>query len=172
MIQVVYILGGLAPDNDQPMPPETRRAVQDNWRRIEEMLGTEFNHDFWTQCQPRRDTYKACRAVVAAAAQGAGEQMIEAIQRGYYLRAMNPSEPETLVRFAGEVGLDVERFGRDLLSEETETEFRRQLNHRRHLGVRTFPSLMLAHDGRISHISHDHKDYRVSLGNIQALLQN
>jgi protein-disulfide isomerase-like protein with CxxC motif len=57
--------------------------------------GTEFNFDFWTKCQPRRDTYKACRAVIAASQQNAEEAMIEAIQKAYYLRAMNPSEHDS-----------------------------------------------------------------------------
>ena len=53
------VLGGLAPDNDQPMPDETRQMVQGHWKTIQSGVGTEFNFDFWTQCQPRRDTYKA-----------------------------------------------------------------------------------------------------------------
>jgi len=119
-VRTENLLGGLAPDNEQPMAPEQQRAIQGHWRRIQEMLGTEFNFDFWANCQPRRDTYKACRAVVVAAAGGLEEEMIEAIQRGYYLRAMNPSEPETLAKLAGEIGLDVMEFSHGLLSVDTE----------------------------------------------------
>ena len=70
-IQWQNVLGGLAPDSDQPMPEQTRLMVQNHWRKIESTLGTKFNFDFWTKNQPRRDTYKACRAVIAASRQHA-----------------------------------------------------------------------------------------------------
>lgn len=164
------VLGGLAPDNDQPMPEATRQMVKGHWRQIQSTVGSEFNFDFWTRCQPRRDTYKACRAVIAAARQAAEESMIEAIQKAYYLRAMNPSEPATLTDLAAELGLDRERFEQDLVSAETDAEFRRHLELRRRLGVRSFPSLVLELSGMIIPIRHDYKDHRSSLAEIRQCL--
>ena len=61
-IRVQYVLGGLAPDSDQPMPLETRAYVQDQWHKIIQTVpGTVFNFDFWEQCQPRRSTYRDCK---------------------------------------------------------------------------------------------------------------
>ena len=165
-VRVINVLGGLAPDSDQPMPLELRQTIRGHWSQIRELLGTEFNFDFWTRCRPRRDTYKACRAVVAAAGQGAEEEMIEAIQRCYYLRAMNPSEPDTLVQIAGEIGLDTERFARDLFAAETEVEFQRQLTLRRRLGIRSFPSLVLQATGHTMPLTLDYRDYRIPLREI------
>ena len=162
-----YVLGGLAPDSDQAMPDETRRMVQGHWQKIQSSLGTEFNFDFWTKCQPRRDTYKACRAVIAADRQRAGESMIEAIQKAYYLRAMNPSEPETLGDLASEVGLDRDQFMQDLSSAQTESELQRQFGLRRQLNVWSFPSLVLEHDSVYSPIRHDYQDFRPALAEIQ-----
>ena len=164
------VLGGLAPDNDQPMPLQTRKMVQGHWHKIQSLVGTEFNFDFWSICEPRRDTYKACRAVVAASRQGAEEEMIEAIQRAYYLRAMNPSEPDTLAGLATELGLDRSLFAADFDSEQTEAEFRRQLLLRAELGVRSFPSLVLELDTERVLISHDYLDNRATLRQIQHCL--
>ena len=161
------VLGGLAPDNDQPMPEQTRQMVQGHWQKIQSTLGTQFNFGFWEKCQPRRDTYKACRAVIAASVQQAEEAMIEAIQKAYYLRAMNPSEPDTLADLATELGLDRSRFVRDLSSEQTETEFRHQLLLRARLYVRSFPSLVLELGSKHTLIQHDYQDYQVSLRQIQ-----
>ena len=161
------VLGGLAPDNDQPMPEDTRRMVQGHWQKIQSSLGTEFNFDFWTKCQPRRDTYKACRAVIAADRQQAGEAMIEAIQKAYYLRAMNPSEPETLGDLALEVGLDRDQFMQDLSSARIESELQRQFGLRRQLNVWSFPSLVLEYDSAYSPIRHDYQDFRPTLTEIQ-----
>ena len=97
--RVWRLLGGLAPDSEQPMPEPMRAALQQTWRRIEEMIpGTRFNFDFWTNNTPRRSTYPANRAVIAARLQGEAcdSKMTGAIQRAYYLEARNPSDDSTL----------------------------------------------------------------------------
>ncbi len=165
------VLGGLAPDSDEPMPEQTRLMVQGHWRRIETTLGTRFNFDFWTRNQPRRDTYKACRAVIAASYQHAEERMIESIQKAYYLRAMNPSEPLILVDLAVELGLDRSRFVEDFGSAQTEAELRSQLLLRDRLMVRSFPSLVLEHNSLLSLIGHDYVDYSNSLAEIESQIR-
>ena len=164
------VLGGLAADDDQPMAEPTRQMVQAHWRKIQSTVGTVFNFDFWTICRPRRDTYKSCRAVIAASYQNAEEAMIEAIQQAYYLRAMNPSEPETLADLAAELGLNRYRFSQDLKSMPTEAELQRQLLLVTRLKVKGFPSLVLEHDLKRTYIRHDYKDFSISLAEIQTCL--
>ena len=164
------VLGGLAPDNDQPMPEHVRQMVQGHWRQIQASVGSRFNFDFWSKCQPRRDTYKACRAVIAAGRQEAKELMIEAIQTAYYLRAMNPSDPVTLADLADELGLNRSVFIEDFESGETEVELRRQLMLRKQLDVRSFPSLVLKQKSKCTVIRHDYMDFRTSLVEIQSCL--
>ena len=164
------ILGGLAPDNEEPMPQEQREAIASNWRRIEDMLGTRFNHDFWTQCEPRRSTYPACRAVIAAARQGREEEMIEAIQNAYYLQAQNPSDLQTLQWLSGQLGLDAEAFRKDYESNETEAELQRQIRFARESGIAGFPSLALETDGQLVPIKVDYSDYQCSLNEINRIL--
>lgn len=164
------VLGGLAPDSDQPMPEQTQQMIQGHWHRIQSSIGTEFNFDFWTQCQPHRDTYKACRAVIAAASQDAEEAMIEAIQKAYYLRAMNPSDPETLADLAAELGLNRSLFVEDFYSLKTEAGLHQQFLLRDGLNVRSFPSLVLKHDSKLIPIRHDYQDFQPSLAEIRNCL--
>ncbi|WP_438887864.1 hypothetical protein, partial [Bacillus cereus group sp. Bc248] len=70
------------------MPPEMQQKLEGIWKQIERQLGTKFNYDFWKLCTPVRSTYQSCRAVIAAGFQDSYEQMLEAIQHAYYLRAM------------------------------------------------------------------------------------
>jgi putative protein-disulfide isomerase len=89
-IEVRYILGGLAPDNDQPMPLELQQRISSGWYKIEEAVpGTQFNHEFWTLCKPRRSTYPSSRAIIAAKKldNTSEKRMLLAIQQAYYLQA-------------------------------------------------------------------------------------
>ena len=170
-IPVRYVLGGLAPDSDRPMPEDLKAYIQSTWRRIEATVpGTEFNFDFWTRCQPRRSTYPACRAVLAAKHFDAGNEkrMLERIQHAYYREARNPSDTETLCELAGEIGIGVTEFRERLGSEACETELRGELEQRRGLGVRGFPSLVLTTDAGSELVPHDYTDAQVTLGALDA----
>jgi putative protein-disulfide isomerase len=164
------VLGGLAPDSDEPMPQHLRVALPNAWRRIQAMLGTEFNFAFWTDCKPRRSTYPACRAVIAAGAQDHADEMIRAIQHAYYLRAMNPSDVETLVTLADELHLDTQKFATDLASTATEQEFERQVNFTRQSPTNGFPSLAIEIDGQLTAVIQDYKSHQTTLEHIASLL--
>ncbi len=160
------VLGGLAPDTREPMPEATQQYIRETWRRIErEVPGTRFNHEFWTRCRPRRSTYPACRAVIAASSRGPEleEPMIEAIQRAYYLEARNPSDNETLIALAEAMGLERERFTRDLNSAATQAELGRQIRFAGRLGARGFPSLILTAGAETRPIAYDYLDPGVVL---------
>ena len=170
-IQRVNILGGLAPDSDAAMPMEQQLAIQQHWRRIEDALGTPFNHDFWSNCKPRRSTYPACRAVIAAARQAREEAMIEAIQQAYYLRAMNPSDTDTLEILARELQLDLDRFSTDLASSRTRKNLQQQVDFARRSPIRGFPSLVLEHDGQLIPIKLDYANPNPTLAQLHQSIQ-
>ena len=165
-ITVEYILGGLAPDSDDPMPQNLQNTIQGYWQRIHAELGTEFNFDFWTQCQPRRSTYPACRAVIAAKMQDQEMAMIEAIQRAYYLRAMNPSDVSTLIKLAEEIGLNELKFSKDIASSETERELQRQIQFVQNSPCRGFPGLILNLNGQLISIEVDYLNAQNTLDKI------
>lgn len=166
-VQVEYVLGGLAPDTDVPMPPDMRRYLQQTWRTIAERLGTEFNFAFWETCRPRRATYPACRAVIAAQAQHAGEAMIDAIQRAYYLEARNPSDDTVLIDLACELGLDEDRFATSLRSASTAHQLAHQIAKARALGAQGFPTLVYQGRGDPALIRHDYRDPAATLSRLR-----
>ena len=121
------LLGGLAPDTDEPMPRSMQASIRETWQHIQqEIPGTRFNFDFWENCQPRRSTWPSCRAVIAARLQDPEKEheMILAIQQAYYLEGLNPSDESVLIRLARDIGLDSNRLQNDL-------------------GVSGFPSLVM-----------------------------
>ncbi len=165
-VAVVNILGGLAADTDQPMPLDMQENLQQVWRTVQQKLGSEFNFNFWTKNKPRRATYPACRAVLAAAQQGREDAMIAAIQQAYYLRALNPSVIEILQQLAQELGLDCQQFTDDMCSDRIEIELQKQINLARSWPIAGFPSLVLKVDDRLLPIRLDYLNYRVSLADV------
>ncbi len=169
-IQTQRILGGLAPDSSEPMPTSMQLNLQQNWQRIQQVIpGTQFNYDFWSSNSPRRSTYPACRAVIAAKAQNGAYElpMIRAIQEAYYLNAKNPSDDATLIELASIVECNVDRFTEDLNSEYTHSELMSEIHFARRLGAQGFPSLFIAKDsGGPRAIPFDYNDAHVALSNI------
>jgi len=159
-VQVQYVMGGLAPDSDEPMPNKTRSYVQSQWRAVAHASNANFNWDFWKKCQPRRSTYPACRAVIAAGQQDEDKlpEMIDAIQHAYYQQARNPSDLHTLVELADEIGLDAGQFTKDIHSPKVEQQLEVDFQLRQQLSVRSFPSLRLEHQQQIKDIKIDYLD--------------
>jgi putative protein-disulfide isomerase len=145
-IGVTRLLGGLAADTTEPMPEALRAQLQNTWREIETRIpSTRFNFNFWTLNTPRRSTYPACRAVIAA--RGVDPQseasMITAIQHAYYLQARNPSDDTTLIALASELSLDRARFSELLNHPSTQRRLDSEITQARRMGVEGFPSLVL-----------------------------
>lgn len=169
-IDIVYVLGGLAPDSDVPMPVEQQRMIASYWKRIEGYLGTEFNYDFWSKNTPRRSTYPACRAVIAARKQDAEKAMYAGIQHAYYLQAKNPSDNDVLIGVAEKIGLDVDKFTEDLLAEATHSELLQELQFARNIGGNSFPSLFVKTKQGITELPVNYEDPEVTLSQIRALI--
>jgi len=164
---VKYLLGGLAPDSASPMPAATQAMIRRHWHTIQKRVpGTEFNFGFWTECTPRRSTYPACRAVIAARQQNPEleDAMIQAIQQAYYLQARNPSDDDVLIDLASGLSLDTDTFQRDLNATETHRRFMDEMQQAQRIGLGGFPSLMLETDeaNHPIHIDYNHADVMIN----------
>ena len=166
-------LGGLAPDTQAPMPDDMREFLQAGWRRIESVVPTvRFNFEFWERCQPRRSTYPSCRAVIAARQQGVSYDvaMTRAIQKAYYELARNPSDDETLVALAADLGLDADRFRLALNAPETQAQLKSEIETADAMGANGFPSLILQIETRYRPIPVDYQNAQPMLATIAAAL--
>ncbi len=170
---VTRLLGGLAPDSADPMPGDLQQHLQDTWRRIQQRIpGTRFNFDFWHNCRPRRSTWPACRAVLAARQLDPAQEaaMIEAIQHAYYLEARNPSDEVTLVALAADLGLDGASFEAQLDAPYVHDQLAREIAHAHQIGATSFPSLRLQTDTSVWPVAVDYHRVAPMLEVIDALL--
>ena len=169
-LSIEYKVGGLAPDSDEPMPLDMQQFLQQTWHRIEQQLGTKFNHDFWHTAQPRRSTYSACRAVLVARQHNKEPEMLYAIQKAYYLNAQNPSDISTLANLAEQIGLDKTVFIKDIQSDAINALLMAEINAARSLPIQGFPSLVLENKGEYHVIPINYLDWEASYQQILSLI--
>lgn len=155
-VAVELVLGGLAPDDDAPMPAATRAYVQEAWRAVAERTGAVFEHAFWERCEPRRSTWPACRAVLAAGERG--REMFAAIQSAYYREARDPSDRGTLVELGVELGFDAESFRAAIDGDATRGALAGHLERCARWGVRGFPSLVAIDGDGARLVSHGYEE--------------
>jgi putative protein-disulfide isomerase len=171
-LTIKYLVGGLAPDSDLPMPRPMQQMLQQTWQKITQQLGTKFNHDFWHLCQPRRSTYPACRASIIARQYRLEKQMINAIQQAYYLNAKNPSDLDTLVAIAIQVGIPEAPFVEQLTANDIDKQLLQEINLAGQLPIQGFPSLVLMVDNNAYSIRLDYHQWQTSLADIRTILSN
>jgi len=173
-LAVKYIVGGLAPDSDALMSAETQNKIRRHWQAIEQRVpGTAFNFKFWAECAPRRATYPACRAVIAAKLQNPKmeDAMILAIQQAYYLQARNPSDDAVLLSLASGLNLDSERFRHDLNAPKTQHRLQQEIQQAQAIGAHGFPSLILEKGEHYHLIPIDYNHAENMISNIKARLR-
>lgn len=171
-IKIINVVGGLAKHSNEVMPKDVQEKIENIWYEIKRVVGTKFNHDFWKKCIPRRSTYLACQATILARYENKEDEMIEAIQNAYYLNAQNPSDASTLIMLAKQIGMDEKKFEEDLKSDKIEEDLQYELNFRRSLNVKNFPSLILKYKKELYPINIKYNDYKSMLEQINDMVEN
>ncbi|WP_062568037.1 DsbA family protein [Pseudoalteromonas arabiensis] len=169
-LAIEYKVGGLAPDYDEPMPKDMQQFLRQTWQRIEQQLGTKFNHDFWLNTQPRRSTYPACRAVLVARQYNKELEMLYAIQKAYYLNAQNPSDISTLANLAEQIGLAKKTFITEIQSEKINSLLMNEINEVRSLPIQGFPSLVIEDKGTYHAVPVNYQDWQSTYQQVMQLV--
>lgn len=169
-------VGGLAPDSNEPMSPQMRTMLENTWRKIETAVpGTKFNYDFWKYCQPRRSTYPSNRAVIAARLQDIkyDELITFRIQQAYYSQAKNPSDESVLIELASDIAMssdfEIDRFIKDLRSDNVENLLQQEIQFTRQLGLNSFPSLAYQFKDKVYSIKLDYNNASNMLTQIEQI---
>ena len=173
-VQIETRLGGLAPDDQQPMPDAMRDKLASTWHRIEELCQVPFDHSYWKQQpNPPRTTYIAGRAVRAAQSLGGDEmQMVRAIQDAYYQQGQNVWRAEVLIQLAEDLGLDRTKFSLALDSNAIRQAHEREVNATYAMGVQGYPSLVWQDGEQRGLLPIDYANPQTVLDVVNQLLSN
>jgi hypothetical protein len=127
-LEWTFVMGGLAreygPDDYEPMTQ--------HWLEASDETGMPTDPLAWAEA-PLASTYPACKAVKAAQEQGrvAAYRYLRALREGIVCRRRKLDTTEALVEEARTVGLDADRFRRDLASNAIAEAFEADLEESR-----------------------------------------
>lgn len=173
IIEIHYLLGGLAIDNEQAMPELMQKQIIQNWNTIEKTIpGITFNYDFWTKCVARRSTYPSCRAILATIKQDINleRDMLKLIQQAYYQDAKNPSDYNVLYELSKKLNLNQKQFVSDIHSDEINDKLMSQVQRCRDIGAESFPSLYLNIDDTYQPIVLDYNNADIIIDHIKSFI--
>jgi len=173
-INIKYIVGGLAEDSHEVMPQSMQTDIAGYWKVIQKKVpGTKFNFDFWKKNKPRRSTYPACRAVLAAKSlKPSSEQtMILGIQEAYYLSAKNPSDIEVLAEVAQSNNIDKDKFLKAIKSKEIQNQLENEISFSKSIFAQGFPSLILFKGGEYKQIQIDYNSENFIIKQLQIYIK-
>jgi putative protein-disulfide isomerase len=154
------------------MAIQMRLQIQATWRSIQAKLPeTQFNYNFWAKNTPRRSTFPACRAIIAARKIDRKNEakMIFAIQQAYYIRALNPSDTDTLIRLATEIDIDKSLFEKHFYSDTIANLLLDEIQQSRSMGASSFPTLILEVDSEYWPIAIDYSNESSTIQSITSI---
>ena len=94
--------------------------------------------------------------------------MTLAIQKAYYLNARNPSDYETLIELAEEIGADKNKFSEDVISSETDRILKEEIQQCKKLDLNSLPSLLFINKEKEIRIQSDYLNANTMLNRIES----
>lgn len=167
------VLGGLRAGGGDEWTSDFREFLRHHWQDVHTATGVEFNYGLLDLDHFSYDTSPACKAVVVARSIDPSSVLpfFKAVQRRFYLDNMDPLLVSTYLPICEELGIDwatfSERFEAAAYDELTIQDYTRA----RSLGVRSFPALLLLHEGETTVIASGYADAATMTAAISALLK-
>ncbi|MCW5732919.1 MAG: DsbA family oxidoreductase [Enhydrobacter sp.] len=121
--------------NKRGIPVEQAEAMNQQVAKAFEASGLSMNYK---EAQPV-NTFDAHRLVHFAASQGQQEAVLPRLFKAYFTDGQNTADVETLVRLAGEAGLDTEQTRAMLASDQYAAEVQADISRAAQLGIHGVP---------------------------------
>jgi putative protein-disulfide isomerase len=160
-LAIEVLVGGLRAGNRAPTDAAARTEILGHWQAVQARTGQRFTPHGALPDGFVYDTEPPCRAVVSARAirADAALALLAALQRAFYVEQQDITQPAVLTRLAGACGVDPDEFGAALASQEMRARTRKHFRLVRELGVRGFPSALLADAQSAQWLSAGYRDY-------------
>jgi len=147
-VEFEVLTGGLRPYGTETMG-ELKSFLTHHWEEVNKRTGQKFSYGILDSSELLYDTEPSCRAVVTMRMLAPEKEFeyFKLIQKGFYIDNFNPASTDTYARQAEALGVDRKEFKRMFESEELKLKTRADFQRSRKLGVNSFPSIVLLHNG-------------------------
>jgi predicted DsbA family dithiol-disulfide isomerase len=147
-VEVTHLYGGLLPQWEGFMDSGGIRKPADippHWEEVAVRYGQPIDPSVWLT-DPLASSYPPSVALHAlrAIAPEREEDYLRRIRQALFLEARNIARPEVLVACAADIGLDPAQFETALRAPASQEAFAADLAQKRALGIRGFPTLVVA----------------------------
>jgi putative protein-disulfide isomerase len=168
------IMGGLRPGGGDPWNEEMKGFLRHHWEEITEKTKQPFNFNLLERSDFHYDTEPPCRAVVVVRDLMPEKtfSFYKAIQHAFYYLNQNPNELEFYLPICDSLGIAKDAFEEKFYSEEYKNKTLKDFAHSRQLGIRGFPSIVLANETSIRLVTHGYSDFETMKNTLEGLLVN
>ena len=150
---IELVMGGLRAGGGEEWNQEFRDFLKHHWEDVGMKSGQPFKFDLLNLDFFDYDTEPACRAVVAAKEidETLGLAFFKAVQKGFYVENKDPKKTDFYKPICEELGIDFQQFSLLFESEEMKAKTNAEFMKTSKMGVRGFPTVVVAYRGD-SHI--------------------
>ncbi|KXA91887.1 hypothetical protein AKJ63_00525 [candidate division MSBL1 archaeon SCGC-AAA259D18] len=147
-VEIDFVMGGLVEDmktfRDHKNRISKAEHVAPHWKEASEKHGMPVDEEIWLE-DPPNSTWPSNVGYKAAEFQGKelGHRYLRRMREAAASERKNIEKEEILLELAEEVGLNVEKFKRDLNSEKAREEFQKDRNLARSHGATGFPTFLI-----------------------------
>lgn len=156
-IEFSITMGGLRAGGGDPWNETFKSFLRNEWRHIGQTTGQPFGFTLLDAEYFNYDTEPACRAVATAKLLQARHQFpaanllkfFTAIQHKFYVEGQDTTQVDFYASICASLALDFTEFRTLFASPEAQQAVQHEFVRCRQLGVRSFPTLLLEHNGDI-----------------------
>jgi putative protein-disulfide isomerase len=171
------VMGGLRAGGGDPWNAAFRTFLREEWKTIQARTGQPFGFGLLERPHFNYDTEPACRAIVVAR-QLFGDDpsrqrelgFFAAVQKTFYVDAMDPADPKFYRDICAECGLDYDSFRTAFTGAEARQALAKDFRRARNLGVRGFPSVVIEVAGQAHPVSAGYVAFPALADSLRAIL--
>ncbi len=172
------MVGGLRPNNTQPIDAILRTTLLEHWKRVHEASGLTFCNEALAHEGLIYNTEPACRAVVAARtlAPEAALKVFQAIQHAFYAEGLNVTQGEVLAQVASialtRAGcpIDTQSFHSKWMEESVIAATHADFVQTQRWGIFGFPTLILEHGDKLDLVTSGYVKTEALVERMQAII--
>lgn len=160
-LEIALVVGGLRPGSTTPISAALRDDILHHWHEVNRVTGQPFTFEGALPAGFVYDTEPPCRAAITMPELNpqATFPFFGALQSAFYLRHEDITRADTLARLASAFDVDAEAFRARSQSAALHDKVQRHFNLARQLGIRGFPTAVLADQRGQRLLTHGFRDF-------------